>query len=184
MRRGLSIPLFLAFMALGTSASAAPFGEGGVVSLSADRLMGFYVQHAGNDSNSILGIGQTVWDNPYSTARFGVDVFVVDHLSIGGSLAYSRWDLRRSGNQLLFSPRIGYTLPFSRAFGFWPRGGFTYLNTDGNDRFALTLEGMFYGSPVDHMAFIFGPAFDIELAGNGTKLQNFGILTAGILGWI
>lgn len=184
MRPLLSIPLFLTFAAFAGSARAEPFGSAGDVALGADRLMGFYVQHAGNDSNSILGIGQTVWDNPYSTARFGIDVFVVDHLSIGGSLAYSHWDRRGSGSEFLVSPRVGYTLAFSRGFGFWPRGGFTYLNVEGDDRLALTLEGMFYGSPVDHMAFIFGPAFDFEVAGNGSKLQNFGIVTAGILGWI
>lgn len=184
MRRALSISLFLTVVALGASAKAGPFAAAGDVSLSADRLMGFYVQHAGNDNPSILGIGQTVWDNPYSTARFGVDVFVIDHLSIGGSLAYSRWDNRGNLSEFLFSPRVGYTLEFSKAFGFWPRGGFTYLNIEGDDRFALTLEGMFYGSPVEHVAFVFGPAFDFEVAGNGNKLQNFGILTAGILGWI
>jgi hypothetical protein len=37
---------------------------------------------------------------------------------------------------------------------------------------------------VNHFAFIFGPAFDIGLVGDGPETRNIGLLTAGLLGWL
>jgi hypothetical protein len=83
---------------------------------------------------------------------------------------------------------VGYAADFSHSFGIWPRGGFTYRNDDlehgNNDEVALTIEAMFYGAPAEHFAFIFGPAFDIGLAGDGPEARNFGLITFGVLGWI
>src|SRR6185503_9944838 len=115
------------------------------------------------------------------------DFFVIDHLSIGGSFAYWSTSVRQPGpdpsrSGFLFAPRVGYAINFSRSFGFWPRGGVTFRNIEDDDEMALTFEGMFYGAPTPHFAFIFGPAIDVGMVGAGDEALSVGLLTAGILG--
>lgn len=106
-------------------------------------------------------------------------------MSVGGAFW---WSSRDDDSHLIVAPRVGYAIDFSRSFGFWPRGGLTFRNDDfdrGDDEeLALTLEAMFYGSPAEHFAFTFGPAFDLGIAGDREEAQNFGIITFGVLGWI
>jgi len=183
MRKVIAIAGFT-FIAAFATPSFAQFGERAKVSFAADRLMGIYI-HRDGERDTAFGIGGPPVFHPYTLPRLGLDVFVIDHLSVGGSFV---WYSRDDNSNFLISPRIGYAIDFSRSFGFWPRGGFTFRSNDvgpGNDEeFALTLEAMFYGSPAEHFAFIFGPVFDIGLAGDFDETRNFGILSFGILGWI
>jgi hypothetical protein len=164
--------------------SFAQFGARAKVSFAADRLMGIYILR-GEARDTTFGIGGPAAFHPYMLPRLGLDFFVIDHLSIGGSLW---WYSRDDNSNFLFSPRVGYAIDFSRSFGFWPRGGLTFRSNDvgpfDDDEFALTFEAMFYGAPAEHFAFIFGPVFDIGIAGDGNEASNVGILTFGILGWI
>jgi hypothetical protein len=174
----------LAFVTVFATPSFAQFGERAKVSFAADRLMGIYI-HRGDDRETTFGIGGPAAYHPYMLPRLGLDFFVIDHLSVGGSF----WWYSREGNSnFLLSPRIGYAIDFSRSFGFWPRGGFTYRNNNidrnEDEEVALTLEAMFYGCPADHFALIFGPVFDIGVAGDWAEANNIGIITFGILGWI
>lgn len=178
----------LAGLAVGTlspPAAAQSFGHQGDVSFGADRLMGLYLIDEGG-SATFVGLGAPAPGHPYANARLGIDGFVIDHLSIGGALAV--WSIDPvHGDAVtgaLIAPRIGYAIEISNAFGFWPRGGMTYRNFDGNEELALTLEGMFYGSPAPHFAFTFGPAIDLGLVGDGPEARSFGLLTMGVLGWI
>jgi hypothetical protein len=174
----------VAFVAAWVSPSFAQMGERAKVSFAADRLMGIYI-FRGDGRDTAFSIGGPPAYHAYLLPRLGIDFFIIDHLSIGGSFVFYNTG---SDSHFLLSPRVGYAIDFSRAFGFWPRGGFTYRNDDfdrgDNDEFALTLEAMFYGSPVDHFAFIFGPAFDVGIAGDREESRNFGIITFGVLGWI
>jgi hypothetical protein len=153
--------------------------------------MGFYILDAGTPGgfgdHSLLALGLTPGSNPYATARLGIDGFVTDHLSFGGSLAF--WNLSPRGNGRsvtggLVSPRIGYAINIGESFGFWPRGGVTYVNYDGDEELALTLEGLFFASPVNHFAFTFGPAFDLGVVGDNREGKSIAVLTFGVLGWI
>jgi hypothetical protein len=175
--------MFMALTCVGARAQA--FGHKGDVSFAADRLMGIYLYKDGPGDRTILGFLAPPGAPVYTNARLGIDGFVTEGLSIGGSFAYWSYD---GPSGVLFAPRVGYAFEFSNSFGFWPRGGLTYRNfSAGNNRdeeLALTLEGMFYGSPVNHFAFIFGPAFDIGLVGDGPETRNIGLLTAGLLGWL
>lgn len=172
------------------SALAAPafaqFGARAKVSFSADRLMGVYIIR-GEGHDTTFGMGGPPAFHPYMLPRLGLDFFVIDHLSVGGSFVVYGGDDDRT--HFLVSPRVGYAIDFSHSFGFWPRGGLTFRHDDtgprnDDDEFALTLEAMFYGAPAEHFAFIFGPVFDIGLAGDGQEARNFGIITFGVLGWI
>jgi len=178
-------PAAFALLAAYASPSAADMGARARVTFAADRLMGIYVfDRGGSDTTFGLG-GPPAGGHPYEGARLGIDFFVIDHLSLGGSFIFASHD---NDSHLLLYPRIGYAIDFSRAFGFWPRGGLTYRNDDlrrGNDdELALTFEAMFYGAPAEHFAFIFGPVFDFGFVGDSPKSANFGILTFGVLGWI
>ena len=90
----------------------------------------------------------------------------------------------------MVAPRVGYAIPISRAFGFWPRGGITYLNNkqggaESTSEWAFTFEAQFYAAPAPHFAFIFGPVLDLGFSGDAADHPlNFGVLTGGILGWI
>jgi hypothetical protein len=78
----------------------------------------------------------------------------------------------------LVSPRVGYAIPFSDMFAFWPRGGITYAasraEADNGDEisasvFALSVEAMFAITPVDHVAILLGPYLDIGLTGEAEE---------------
>jgi hypothetical protein len=169
------------------SAHAGSFGQQGDWTFSAERLTGLYLFNEGGGA-TVLGLGAPApGSHPYVNARFGVDAFIIDHLSLGGSLAV--WsvdpDQGRSATGALVAPRVGYAFSFNDKFGFWPRGGFTYRTFGRDDsEFALTLEAMFYASPASNFAITFGPVLDLGLAGDGPEARNFGIVTAGIMGWI
>jgi hypothetical protein len=172
----LAVVAALIFAARGASAQAvgAAFGQKGHVAISAERLLGVYVLNAeaeqtgtttfgGGTENLtldteadtttvvLLGSGPVV--GPATIPRLAVDFFVIDGLSIGGSLLY--WnnsaededtgtttagpgggpnplnrDRTETDTSLFgFAPRVGYAYMFSPTFGIWPRLGFSYVNT-------------------------------------------------------
>jgi hypothetical protein len=150
--------------------------------------MGLYFLDAGQNY-TLLGLGAgPPSPSPYQIPRFAFDGFVIDHLSVGGSLAVWTFDPHRgrSFSGVLLAPRVGYAFAFNDTFGFWPRGGFSFWSFDHDDEFALTLEAIFYASPVEHFAFTFGPTIDIGIAGDSDfdRQHSIGIVTAGIMGWI
>ncbi len=180
--------VLLAISMVASRSHAQPLGQAGDVSFAADRLMGLYIHDPDRGSAyTLLGLGLSPSVSLYQVARLGIDGFVTNHLSIGGSLAFWTRDRRGPGGAVsggLIAPRVGYAFDFSRAFGFWPRGGFTYSNDNGQSDVALTVEGMFFASPASHFAFTFGPALDFTIAGDRPRSNNFGLLTFGVLGWI
>ena len=118
------------------------FGVDRVMGLSFDRMT---TEPTGSTRTSkdttfsLFGNGAGVTSFP----RLAFDYFVMEGLSIGGSLVY--W--QRSGEteiepdsgssttndnptRSLFAiaPRVGYAIPFDETFSFWPRAGVTYYN--------------------------------------------------------
>lgn len=208
IRFGIALAATLAAPA----ALAEPFGQKGQFAISGDRIFGISYMHASlpNDQSasvtqfSLLGQSPTLPGvlnaggnvttvagiNPYTVPRISFDYFIIDGLTIGGSIIYahqSYTDKYRAGgpNNVLISvdfsgdlvalaPRVGYAYMFSETVGIWPRGGFTYhyQNLDlGNgvknslDGFALNLDAPFVISPIDQFAFLVGPAIDIGFTG-------------------
>ena len=202
MRKASTVVCALALGLAGATivrpASAQAFGNQGDLAFSAERFMGvyFYDEPPGgpgpqnNSSSTHIGIGIApigASTSPYLLPRLGVDYFVIDSLSIGGSLGFGDFDPDGANNSTsgaIISPRVGYALEFSKVFGFWPRGGFTYRNFGSNEEFALTLEAMFYAAPVEHFAITFGPLMDLGIAGTGGEAKNFALFSAGLVGWI
>ena len=111
----------------------------------------------------------------------------------------------------LISPRVGYGIMFTDVFGIWPRAGVTYFTASRDNKnnagqttsessingLALTLEVPLILSPIDHVGFTIGPAFDIPLSGSSetdptdpagqtsefdAKFMEIGV-NAGLLVW-
>jgi hypothetical protein len=200
MRMILALAAAASVGALATPALAQDtFGTKNDFVFAAERLTGVYRYNEGDNHATVLGLLQAPSGlNVYQTARLGFDWFPIEHLSIGGSLSYWSYSIDNDktpgddnvkAHEFMFAPRIGYSIPITKSFGFWPRGGFSIRSTtqgdaDAQTKVAISLEANFYASPAPHFAFIFGPLFDAEIAGDSPKANNIGILTGGILGWI
>ncbi len=200
MKKAFSMLWALGLAAVATTtarpAAAQAFGNQGDITFSAERLMGIYFYDEGFGTTNVgLGIAP-LGSSVYHLPRLGVDYFVIDNLSVGGSLGFGLVDVHdrtvgpgvvdRGGTTsgALINLRVGYALEFNNTFGFWPRGGFTYRNFGDDEEFALTLEAMFYAAPVEHFAIIAGPLMDLGIAGSGPEAKNFALVSAGLLGWL
>jgi hypothetical protein len=221
MRKVVTTLLGLAVASASGSALAAggEFSSQGTVAFSADRLFGLYITHTDIDYDppfpAPYGVSQEIdsteigllWQgsqrlSPYSVPRVAVDGFVIDHLSLGGTVGFASTNMNgdidgadQSG--FIFGPRVGFATMFNKWAGIWPRGGFTYYTFNGDndldyDQFALTAEVMFVLQPAEGFAFLVGPSFDFGLTGHidagpaGADLHqhSFGILTVGLMGWL
>jgi hypothetical protein len=174
-----------------TTLAQAEFGRQGNVAFSADRLSGFYIHDQGGFTGNVLALGASASRfSAYTTARFGVDGVVVDHLTIGGNLAL--WSLGgdADGFGFLIYPRVGYVINFGQSFGFWPRGGLTFTSWDGgawwreDSEMALSFEANFFGVATSNFGFTFGPSLDLGVAGDGPMARSFGIIAGGVFGWL
>jgi hypothetical protein len=208
MRKLIGLLAFSAATLGATSAFAQmeEFGKSGSMGFSAERLFGFYSLHlsgetsppqnAGyDDSATGFGFGWGADSYPFNIPRFGFDIFVIDQLSLGGSIGYAslsdkNYGCRGNNNcdpavfggdieAFLLAFRVGYWIPIAPVIGFWPRGGFTWHsvdppgNQDNSQRgMALTLEGLFGIGPVEHFAFLAGPTFDIDFIGSADCPTN------------
>lgn len=187
---------------------AQQFGSKGTAAFSADRLFGLSLHHESQEVGRGVSVSADTTDfgivwrpaqDPYEVPRLSFDYFVIDGLNIGGSIAFASVGGDRSESDFLFAPRVGYIWMFSDVVGFWLRGGLTYHNRDipgppSEWGLALTAEGMFMISPVDHFGFVVGPTFDITMVGKyhggpgspslDRNYRNFGIFNAGLVGWL
>lgn len=118
-----------------------PFHEGGHVVL--DQLAGLRLSASGVAYAAPLGLAvrstketsiTDVWLAPSG------DVFVTDHLSVGGSVTVDHaWGTAVRGGQKLdlpgttsmtFVPRLGFYAPFGDRIGLWLRAGVGYTRTE------------------------------------------------------
>jgi hypothetical protein len=125
-----------------------PFEEGGHVVL--DQISGLRVGSTGiayagpvglgvrTDSSGSLVPGGAPSETSTTTlwAAPSVDVFVIDHLSVGGrvEVAHTWGAIEGDGarvelpgtTSMAFLPRIGFYAPFGDRLGLWPRAAFGY----------------------------------------------------------
>jgi len=209
MRNAIALAAGLALTFTSAGAWAQEFGSSGTFAISAERVFGFFYEDHEWDAPGPGGNGSEEWTTfgfgwgedhtPYTVPRFAVDYFVIESLSVGGSLTYVHSDRDDDNNNngdddwgaFLFAPRVGYAIGFADMAGFWPRGGFTYVNHDDGsdwDELALTAEAMFWLSPAEGMAFVLGPTLDIGITGEqdpDTDIQNTVVgVSVGLMGWL
>ncbi|MEP6654619.1 MAG: hypothetical protein ABJA82_14755 [Myxococcales bacterium] len=190
------------------AASAQEFGEAHQLTISAERMFGFVHSSQSvegqasrsQDEFSLLGnIGGAF--TGYSWPRVAADIFVVPHVSLGGSVGVFHVSTDSGSlTGFLLAPRVGYAANLSSRVAIWPRAGFTYehgsaeVGTGGlsvsstANLFALTLEAPLVILLPPRVALTFGPAFDIGLTGSrstgavsvDTRVSDFGV-HAGLL---
>ena len=114
--------------------------------------------------------------------RAGIDVFVIDRLSLGGALGlYSAAGHNSINNTgFIFAPRIGYAIDLGRVASFWPRGGFTYYSHGDYHNFAFSGEATFAFFPRAKWAFLVSPFFDIGPFGGGPDRYSYSEMALGI----
>ncbi len=166
-------------LAVAPTAEAQSLGRKHDITFAADRLFGFY----GIDTDLDPGTDRDMtsyglaYQSPiglFDVPRLGIDFFLIQQLSIGGSIGWFVYDPDAPGNNdedvsgFIFSPRIGYVIPFNAEWGIWPRGGLTYASRDRNDVYhatAFTLEAHFYYMPAPAVGFMLGPVLDLGFSG-------------------
>jgi hypothetical protein len=221
MKRASALFFFAAFSAWSGLAGADPI-KAGTFALSGERLTGFY--HSSYHFRDPNGEVDTSVDHfaflgeqshgtndvrvPYEMPRIGFDGFVIDGLSIGGSLVISHTSTAQtvaagggslggptlSATDFLIAPRVGYALMFSDHIGFWPRGGLSYYHEsadlDRNNRFGVTTTSNAHAIAFDaEVPFLFlivpnfgitaGPTFDVSLDASQTRQVPNGSITTG-----
>lgn len=194
-----------ALCATPSSAQAQSLGKQGDLSVAAERLSGLSTGSIGVDpegpldefdidytsfrflTSDTVGSGALAAALPvFSTPRIGIDYFLAESVSVGGSLGFATtsWDAD-NGNDLstttfLLALRAGYWIPLSTTFAFWPRGGLTLISSsesddDDDDEVSTTLPALSLEAP---LMISLGPAFlevaatlDVSVGGSGETRQ-------------
>jgi hypothetical protein len=177
MRKRMTASVAVAVLAVAGVARAQEFGAHGQVAISAERLFGIHYIRT-DDKNSdayasatVIGFG---WNSDPSGSSFiqpraGIDVFVIDRLSLGGALGLYSGAGHNLINEtgFLFAPRIGYAIDLGRVASFWPRGGLTYYSHGDYHNFGFSGEANFAIFPRANWAFLISPFFDVGPFGGG-----------------
>jgi hypothetical protein len=154
-----------------TSLASAQLGKAKDVVIGAERLFGIYGVVRDYDSprddlddTSIGFLMQGYHLSPVTVPRAAFDVFIIESLSLGGSLGVFS---NKGSSGFLFSPRVGYAIAFNQQWAFWPKGGFTYYSQNGADlrHFSLSLEPAFTFMPTPSVGFTAAPIIDLGLSG-------------------
>lgn len=185
------------FVSLGArESSAQSFYDRGKISVALERGFGVHYtsqnedpEGPGNDRDRDGASIGVLWYGaltPYHWTRAAIDGFIMDRLSLGGSIAFYTQVGDFDDDGFLFAPRVGYALPLSQMFTFWPRGGVTFWDQGNRSVFGISLEGMFVFSPNPNWGVLFGPTLDwgfIGGAGNDVDYSEFslGIPSVGLL---
>lgn len=173
-------------------APSAIFGTKGQLAISSDA--GFELSNT------------SISDVDGSTTRLilrpAIDYFVVDYLSLGGFLGLEYLSTPGgSTTQFSIGPRVGYNIPFSESFSFWPKLGFSLASTSveaedtetpdgvivpGEEESSTSLQLNIFAPvmfhPVEHFFLGVGPAFDLDLTGDEKATTIAARLTLG--GWM
>jgi hypothetical protein len=211
MRIGTTLALIATLFGTTVAAQAQtrPLGSQGQLTLSAERLFGFHWVSTHVDGNNgagdrdgsatMVGFGWHYAQNPpFNQPRAGIDYFVTNGLSIGGSIGFFSGNITDQSasnveyDGFLFSPRIGYAIPLSRAVSFWPRGGVTYIAVGDDSVLALSGEAAFVFQPQPSWGILLSPTLDLGPFGNhdgngngddDTEFRAYSIgVTVGIVG--
>jgi hypothetical protein len=185
------------------------FGQNGQMVLSAERLFGLTFTKVSDEDGGGNGTQTesrtnvalfwpplSVVTSPYQIPHLAFDFVVSSGISVGGSIGFvsstgtSKAEPANGGVSverdsptitiLAFAPRVGYALPLTQQFSFWPRAGITYYSIKSESTGAgmnptttknttsglgVNLEPMFVFSPIPNFGISAGPVLDLPLSG-------------------
>ena len=166
------------------------FGSRGQIAISSEA--GAALTHT-----SISGV-----DGASTTFIFrpGIDYFVINRLSLGAFFGVDHQSVPTGSTTTIgVGPRVGYDIPFSDQFSFWPKAGFSYNSSSvkvdasdvggvdipesetSNNAIALNLFAPIMFHTHHYFAGI-GPGLDTDLSGDA-KATTFAVrVTLG--GWL
>lgn len=197
IRIGLGASAALAALLMGSPAFAQSFYEAGQISVALERGFGIHHRSMNADPDSgpdresdatTIGIGWAGAVTPLHWTRAAVDGFIKDQLSLGGSVGFFSQSGDADGSGFVLAPRVGYAIPLSRVFTFWPRGGLTFYDVGDTSLLALSAEAMFVASPDPSWGILFGPTIDLgftgETGGDNADYTEFslGFPAVGLMG--
>lgn len=163
----------IATVAFTKPADARPMPKG-TFTLSAERLTGLTIEFPQN-SSAVFGLNLLMAPvaNSLQFPRIGGDYFIIDGLSLGGSVGLGYRSSPQEMGVWAILPRVGYAFAINQAIDFWPRlslgvGG--NMGAFGNSAFGiLGLEGAFVWKATENFGVEFGPTFDVAF-GNGSTV--------------
>lgn len=187
---GFSIAAFVLGVSATREAHAVDYYRAGKISVSLERVFGLHYWHTSIDhgpnsdindvsSGTVIGIGWYGAQSPYHWGRAAVDGFIIDRLSLGGSLGFYSQSGDTDGSGLLFYPRVGYVIPISNVFSFWPRGGFSFMHWNDASLLGFAAEAMFVASPSDDWHILFGPTLDLGFSGSRDDNRDWSHFSIG-----
>lgn len=148
--------------------------------------------------------------NVHALPRVAFDVTIIPRLTLGGAIAFGfglggtneREALEGAtkttqktdaptGTAIGFAPRVGYILPLSDMFAFWPRAGLGIYSVSASservgpnnvittDRvtdtlFSLDLDPQFAIVPLEHFFITVGPTVNIPITGSRSTSTTIG----------
>jgi hypothetical protein len=201
MKTALSLGCAVAAVLLPASALAQSheaFGNAGQLAISSDMRLSIESDSVNNNGGST-----TTFD-----LAPAVDYFVIQSLSLGGQVQFTHTS-RSPGNggtsetTDLFGigPRIGYNIPISDLFSFWPKVGVTYqhgsFGNTSESKFSIGAFAPLLLHPAPHFFVGLGPNFSTDLSnsvstpagpagasvsGDGPKVTEFGVMFV-VGGW-
>ncbi|MGC4086926.1 MAG: hypothetical protein QM756_03305 [Polyangiaceae bacterium] len=178
---GFSLAALTAGVLTTGHAGAAEYYQAGKVSVALERVFGLHYMHeevqfpngtSDVHSATAVGLGWYGARSFYHWGRAAVDGFVINRLSLGGSIGFYNQSGDGNDSGFLIYPRVGYVVPISSVFSFWPRGGFSFVSFNNSSLFGLGAEAMFVASPREGWGILFGPTFDFGFAGHAGNQNN------------
>ena len=175
------VALGLAWSAMSQRAHAQELTTEGNLVFGAERLFGFYLDKRNREpannvdvdfDQTVVGVGWGLVPGAgvLNMPRLGIDYFLNEHLTLGGSFGLASVAIEDADALgVLFAARVGYALRLTHGIAFWPRGGLTFATVNGDlgdaSIFAFTLEGMFSFAPTSGWSFLVGPLLDLGFTG-------------------
>jgi len=160
------------------------FGGPGTLAISSDMNLGFYGQSVSNN-------GGSSWTFLLAPAA---DYFVIQGLSIGAQISYEHDHTSGGGSTngssgsssstdtdtFGIGPRIGYNIPITDLFSFWPKVALIFTDTAGKGYSANTFDVQVYAPVLLHLAPHFfmglGPQIQTDLTASesaaGQSINN------------
>jgi hypothetical protein len=143
---------------------------------------------------SLFGAPPVTTTSIFTFPRVGIDASLGSGVTVGTALGFDYGSLTQSAAgttnpsdtfwAFVIAPRIGYAARLSPTVLFWPRAGLSlyYASispggtaTDVSLRlFAATVDAPFVVTVAPHVAFTFGPTFDITFNGSASTSGSYG----------